>query len=69
MTNPLELLTDEQLKHAIEESKKNPENICLHFGTPRCRHQPCLCEGYSSGVICEDYINKFHLENFERYRI
>lgn len=69
MTDPLEVLTEEELKKAIEELKQNPENICLHFGTKRCDHQPCLYEGYSGILICGSYINKRHLESFEKYRI
>jgi hypothetical protein len=57
----------ENLQHAIEESKKDPENICLYYATKNCIDTSCC--GYSGTLLCSSYINKRHLEFFQRYNL
>jgi hypothetical protein len=69
MVENLEGLTKEDIIRIIKESKKDPDNVCLLYGTSKCSNPPCTFEGYSGTLICVDYINKRHLEFFKKYNI
>jgi hypothetical protein len=57
----------ESLRIAIEESKKDHDNICLHYQTINCVDISCC--GYSGTLLCSSYINKRHLEFFQTYKL
>jgi len=40
---------------------------CLHYSTNRCDN--FNCDGYSSVILCENYIDQKHLDEFKRYHL
>lgn len=50
-----------------EEEEQDTTDRCLHYRTHRCND--ISCSGYSSAIICDDYINKKHLDQFKKYHL
>ena len=40
---------------------------CLHYNTIRCDN--FNCDGYSSIILCDRYVDKKHLDEFKRYHL
>ena len=49
--------------------ENDPKYLCIHYKRDRCELGQRCFNGYSSSMICSDYVNLIHLEFFRRYHL